>query len=202
MSLPAMNISQAAPSTASTIMASVHHFGLDAIASGSSIRAGATAAAAPPPVETTPNVWPQPRQKRESLGRSVPHCGQNISFSLVLSLGRPFYLLAKRNPIVAGLDRVRKLPGSQDSCRRSIPFSKATRVQIAFLISKSVSRKSYRKRMAQKSFTMWPSTNSSMASTVSFLTAVDKRFICLLVSVLGRQRIDRQAHFFHQRSVF
>ena len=31
--------------------------------------------------------------------------------------------------------------------------------------------------MAQKSFTMWPRTKSSMANTVSFLTAVDNRFI-------------------------
>jgi hypothetical protein len=56
-------------------------------------------------------------------------------------------------------------------------FSKATGVQTAFLISKAVSRKSYRKRMVQKSFTMWPSTNSSTASIVSFLTAAIKRFI-------------------------
>lgn len=31
--------------------------------------------------------------------------------------------------------------------------------------------------MAQKTFTMWPSTKSSIASTVSFLTAVDNWFI-------------------------
>jgi len=41
--------------------------------SGTGILAGATAAAAPPPVETTPSVCPQLRQKRESLGKSVPH---------------------------------------------------------------------------------------------------------------------------------
>ncbi len=61
--------------------------------------------------------------------------------------------------------------------RRSICFSKATGGQTAFLISTSVFRKSYRKRMVQKTFTMWPRINSSTASTVSFLTDEDNRFI-------------------------
>ena len=48
-------------------------------ASGAGIRAGATAAAAPPPMETTPSACPQLRQRRESSGKSQPHLLQNTA---------------------------------------------------------------------------------------------------------------------------
>ncbi len=57
--------------------------------------------------------------------------------------------------------------------------------------------------MAQKSFTMWPSTNSSTASTVSFLTAADKRFIViLLASDDNNKNCGIETHFFHRRVCF
>jgi len=73
--------------------------------------------------------------------------------------------------------------------RHTLCISEAARLETANFDKELVSENwSYRKRMAQKSFTMWPRMKSSMASTVSFLTASDTRFILgFLGFVFGRQ---------------
>jgi hypothetical protein len=71
--------------------------------------------------------------------------------------------------------------------------SEAAHIQAAIpLFAKELlsENRSYRKRMVQKSFTMWPRMKSSMANTVSFLTAVDNRFIFLLGFAYGPSSIN------------